>query len=198
MNNPRTHASSKEAIRNEIRKARRMLPQEKKKQMDQQIQKQLLMVPAFARAKSIYLYASTDREIDTWVLMDWLWINKIPVALPRIEGKKLQFYFVDNKKKLKPGAMRIQEPLESCDLAKDQNAPVITPGLAFTRAGMRLGYGGGYYDRFFAQEPGHVRIALAYPFQIRENVFSDIWDQKMDMIVLPEKRIDCKKKVNAL
>ena len=111
MNSPRIPILSKEIIRNEIREFRRMLPQKKKKQMDQQIQKQLLLVSAFIQAKSIYLYASMNQEIDTWGVLDWLWKNKIPVALPKVEDKKLRFYFVDNQRDLKSGIMGILEPL---------------------------------------------------------------------------------------
>ncbi len=198
MNSPRIPILSKEIIRNEIREFRRMLPQKKKKQMDQQIQKQLLLVSAFIQAKSIYLYASMNQEIDTWGVLDWLWKNKIPVALPKVEDKKLRFYFVDNQRDLKSGIMGILEPLSSCPLAENPNAPVITPGLAFSLEGARLGYGGGYYDRFFEQEPEHIRIALAYPFQIRRDIHCDPWDRKMHMIVLPENRIDCDRKMDAL
>ena len=77
MNSPRIPILSKEIIRNEIREFRRMLPQKKKKQMDQQIQKQLLLVSAFIQAKSIYLYASMNQEIDTWGVLDWLWNHAI-------------------------------------------------------------------------------------------------------------------------
>jgi 5-formyltetrahydrofolate cyclo-ligase len=65
------------------------------------------------------------------------------------------------------------------------------PGLAFTKAGDRMGYGGGFYDRFLSKEPEHTAIALAYPFQLLETMPVESTDRRIQGIVLPDRIIYC-------
>ncbi len=102
-------------------------------------------------------------------------------AFPRVEGEEIRFYFASGMEDLAPGAMGILEPLPGrCQLALVTDAPVVTPGLAFSLKGDRVGYGKGYYDRFFLREPRHRRIGVAYPFQIRDDLEPEVQDQKID------------------
>lgn len=183
--------SLKECIRREIRQMRKDLLPEEKGRMDRQIREHFLCLPQLGQTDSIYLYASFGTEIDTWGLLEALWKKGIRTALPRVEGKELCFCFVDNHKELQTGMLGILEPKEDCCLAKDSRALVITPGLAFSVDGKRIGYGGGYYDHFFQRETEHMRIALAYPFQLREDIPAEPWDQKVQRIVMPEEIITC-------
>lgn len=61
--------------------------------------------------------------------------------------------------------------------------------LPLTVRGNRMGYGGGFYDRFFAEEPGHLRWGLAYEFQIFSHIPCEEWDQKMERILTPKQVI---------
>jgi 5-formyltetrahydrofolate cyclo-ligase len=65
------------------------------------------------------------------------------------------------------------------------------PGLAFTREGDRMGYGGGFYDRFLCAEPEHTAIALAYPFQLLKTIPVESNDRRIQGIVLPDRIIRC-------
>ena len=184
-------SSPKENVRKEIRQMRKDLLPEEKEQMDQQIRERFLNLPQLEQVKSIYLYASIGREVDTWGLLEALWKKGIRTALPRAEGKELCFCFVDNCQRLQAGTMKIWEPKKGCALADDPHSWVITPGLAFSVDGRRIGYGGGYYDRFFLRETGHMRIALAYPFQVRKDIPVEPWDQRVHAIVTPEEIKNC-------
>ena len=86
--------------------------------------------------------------------------------------------------------MGIEEPSAGCRPVNDKSALVLVPGVAFDREGRRLGYGGGYYDRFFAREPKHPRWGLAYAFQIVEKLPKEEWDQKVERVILPGKVIE--------
>lgn len=176
----------KEQIRRDIRRLRKEMEDKVKAQMDAQIRERLLTLPWICRAETVYLYASIRSEADTWQLAGELWKREVRTAFPRVEGKQIRFYYVRGREDLTPGAMRIPEPLERCEPAFAQNAPVITPGLAFSLKGDRIGYGGGYYDRFFAKEPHHLRIGTAYGYQIRNDAEADKFDQKMDCLVTPD------------
>lgn len=184
----------KNQIRKEMQFLRSELRPEEKAQMDFQILQRILEGLRPMERKTVYLYASGKGEVDTWQLMDELWKNKVKVALPRVEGKEIFFYIVDNKDQLIPGFMGIWEPDFSCQRAEEKCALVLTPGLAFSPLGDRIGYGGGYYDRFFARESAHRSVGVAYPFQIRENVDTKRHDQRVHQIVLPDRWIDCRAK----
>ena len=177
--------SHKESVRKAVRRQRKQLEKENKRQMDEKILEKLLALPEINQAELVYAYASIDGEVDTYELIRRLWIKQIRVALPKVEGKEVFFYIVDNFEELISGSYGILEPGEGCSPALGISGPVITPGLAFSREGVRVGYGGGYYDRFFCREPGHVRIGVAYPFQIRKLDCAEWHDWKVDGIVTP-------------
>lgn len=182
-------SSHKESVRREIRRQRKQLEKENKREMDKKILEQVLALPEIHQAELVYAYASIGGEVDTWGLIRRLWISQIQVALPKVEGKELVFYIVDNFEVLISGSFGILEPGEGCIPALGISAPVITPGLAFSRKGERVGYGGGYYDRFFCREPEHMRIGLAYPFQVQELDCVQHHDWKVHKIVMPEEVI---------
>lgn len=182
-------SSHKELIRKEMRYIRKRLTIENKREMDEKILKRLLALPEINQAELVYAYASVDGEVDTWELIRRLWIKQIQVALPRVEGKEVFFYIVDNLEKLAPGSFGIFEPIAGCVPALGINGPVLTPGLAFSREGERIGYGGGYYDRFFCREPEHVRIGVAYPFQVLELDCGEEHDWRVHGIVTSEEVI---------
>lgn len=183
--------SPKKQIRDEMRSMRKKLNPEDKRKMDDQIKRRVLLLLEKMGADTVYLYASMGQEADTWGIMEELWTKKILIALPRIEKNEIDFYYVDKKENLGPGSMNIYEPIKSCEPAEKTAAPVIVPGLAFSSQGGRIGYGGGYYDRFLIGEPEHMRIALSYDFQIKEDMELETHDQKVDCIVTPDRTIMC-------
>ena len=185
MNNP------KENLRRKMRLLRGRLSPEDKLPLDEQIAQRLWNWPEFQKAQVIYLYASLKQEVDTWGILEQLWIKKIPVALPRVEGKLLQFFFVDNRGALETGTYGILEPAKTCLPAQIPDAMVIIPGLVFSVSGDRIGYGGGYYDRYLAQYPKHPCVALAYPFQIKNSIATEKTDRRIQWIVTSDRIIEC-------
>ncbi len=134
----------------------------------------------------VYLYLDIRNEAGTMPIIRALWERHIRTAVPRVEGNELQFYVIESIDQLAPGHMGIREPVDGLERAEDRQALVVVPGVAFDRHGSRLGYGGGFYARFFAREPEHRKLALAYGFQMMEAVPCEPWDQRMDVIVTPE------------
>lgn len=171
------------AIRSEMRRLRQELPPSQKEGMDRCLGQTLLTLPAIRKAKAVYLFASAKGEPDTFRLFGQLLELGIQVAFPRVKGREMEFYWTKHPGELVPGQWGIREPDITCQKAQAADAPVVVPGLAFTREGTRLGYGGGYYDRFFAREPEHWRIALAYPFQVVEKLPFGEWDVPVHQIV---------------
>ena len=91
------------------------------------------------------------------------------VAAPRIEGDGMEFYYITGYSDLKEGSFGIWEPFH-CELAQETDALMIMPGVAFDRDNHRIGFGRGYYDKYLERENTHFKIALAYHFQIFEQV----------------------------
>ena len=95
---------------------------------------------------------------------------------------------------MNPGHMGIPEP-DPARTRRWQGTPelVIVPGAAFDPSGGRIGYGGGYYDRFLGAS-GATTVALAFQCQLYEALPQDAHDKRVDMIVTEERTIDCRKK----
>ena len=187
--------SLKKEIRRQIRTLRAELlkPESigRKDIMDRKIREQVLTLLNRLRMEenipdTVYIYASFGGEADTFGLMDALWQQGLSVALPRVAGDRMDFYLVRGREDLIPGFQDIQEPAGYCAKADCPQAVVITPGTAFTREGKRMGYGGGFYDRFFSEEPEHKRVAVCYPFQIFPELPTEEHDRWMDVVLTGE------------
>lgn len=135
----------------------------------------------------VYLYMDIRNEAGTMPIMSELWKRHVRTAVPRVEGRELQFYVIEGPDQLTSGHMGIREPVDGLKRAEERGALVVVPGVAFDHHGYRLGYGGGYYDRFFSREPEHPKWALAYDFQMVERVPYESWDERMDVILTPER-----------
>ncbi len=136
----------------------------------------------------VYLYLDIGKEAGTRQIINQLWRRNIRTAVPKVVGRELNFYEISKWDHVTLGYMGIMEPDETAGLplAKQRDAIVAVPGIAFDRDGFRLGYGGGFYDRFFSREPEHPRWGLAYPFQLIGSVPHEEWDQKVNGLVTPK------------
>ncbi len=145
--------------------------------------------PLKSSYKNIASYAAIGDEIDPRFVEEMLG----PHAFPRISGKDLTFH-LSPWADLVPGPLGIPQP--------PAGAPAITPDLllvpllATTLDGIRLGQGGGYYDRTLAAlraKGPAMAVGLAWEVQIAEFLPQDAWDQRLDMIATPERLVDCRK-----
>jgi 5-formyltetrahydrofolate cyclo-ligase len=185
--------SEKELLRGRIRNLRRQLDPSRRDLASAAIFSRLETLPVFQQAQAIQTYVALRHEVDTHELIRRLLREGKQVAVPKVEsGSELRQYFIKDFSELRPGAFGILEP-ESVPnrlASPEQFDLVLVPGLAFDRAGHRLGAGKGYYDRFLAQVSA-PKIALAFAFQIFEKVLIEAHDQQVDMIVTEEEIIVC-------
>lgn len=186
----------KKDLRKRIRECRERISREEKERWDVSLYEQLitLLNEADFPISSVYLYLDFRGEAGTGRILEALWAKNIPVALPRVEGEEIFFYTVQGWTDVCPGYMGIEEPSAGCCPAEDKYALVLVPGVAFDREGRRLGYGGGYYDRFFVREPEHPRWGLAYAFQMVEKLPAEEWDQRVEQVILPGKVIEVQRR----
>lgn len=144
------------------------------------------------QAERIYCYAPLPAEADIRPLCEKLWAAGKRLAFPRVETEaaepRMGFYEVNDWSELTEGAFHVYEPAAARQPVDWRGAPVIVPGVGFAADGTRLGYGKGYYDRYFSEHPAHVRIGAAFACQITECLCDCIepTDQRMDLVVTDE------------
>lgn len=144
-------------------------------------------------ADTVLLYASFGSEPDTWRIADVLLGRGVAVAFPRC-GKNgvMRFHTVTSTAQLKNSKFGIREPSENLPFPDISGKTVcIVPGLAFTEMGDRLGYGGGFYDRFLAENPQISTVALAFEASVADRLFTEAHDVRVDYIITEERTVIC-------
>lgn len=177
--------TSKVEIRKHILEQRKQVSPEQRAIWDKAILEQLKAFGFPGKEPVVCCYVSVRGETGTDEIIRWLHSLGVRVALPRVCGKTMGFYYCDSLKALQPGAFGIPEPGPDCIPVREESAPVIVPGVAFSESFHRIGYGAGYYDRFFAEEPLHPRIAICYGFQLFRDFPADPYDKPMHAILTP-------------
>ena len=161
----------KKALRREIGEKKRALSDAQIRARSAALAERFYATPQYAAARSIYAYLSFNQEVRTEPIIRRAWADGKRVAVPKVLGREMAFIWIDSFEGLAPqGAYNITEPIADGPVADDETALVLMPGLAFDPEGHRVGYGGGYYDRFLAREPGHPLVALCYDFQLYEQL----------------------------
>ncbi len=144
-------------------------------------------------ADNILLYASFGSEVDTWELAEEFLSRNMNVAFPKCgKNRVMTFHIVTNSEQLKSGMYGIREPAICLPRPDLTNRTVcIVPGLAFTRNGGRLGYGGGYYDMFLTANPHIYTIAVSYEKLVVEDLPLAEHDIKVKKIITEERTALC-------
>ena len=180
----------KQSLRKDMRARRAGIATAERRAKDRRIIKNLRHVPVFREARSVFCYVSYLSEADTRpIIEDCIRQNRL-LAVPRImSGDRMIAVRLNDPAELRPDNMGIPAPLSSRAEAGPFDI-AITPGLAFSPAGERLGYGRGYYDRWFARHRVHTRIALAYEIQLVDRLPTEATDRRVDMIVTEDRVIN--------
>jgi 5-formyltetrahydrofolate cyclo-ligase len=126
-------------------------------------------------------------EVDTWELVRWLlevW-PEIQVYVPRLEAGKMVQVAITSQTRFRPSVLGIPEPVDGRVAAEDEQFDlVLVPLLAFDHDGNRVGYGGGYYDRLLAAQPGAQRVGLGYAgCVVAEGIVAEPHDVPLDAVV---------------
>lgn len=136
--------------------------------------------------KGICAYYPLGAEVSLLLLYVWLLEKNVPMAFPKVCGDVIEFYRVDTMEDFSKGNFGIMEPVCGCMRADWAEAVCLVPGAAFDRTGGRLGYGKGYYDRFFACHPRIFRIGIAYESQLEERIPTEEYDKPMHALATEE------------
>ena len=173
------------------KKALRAMIREKKRAMtDQQIAAKsalletlFLACPLYHSAKTVYGYLPYNQEVRTVSMLSRAIADGKRVAVPKVYGDTMKFIYITDLSLTAPGYAGIPEPVADGPEADDPTALVLMPGLAFDPEGHRIGYGGGFYDRFLQQEPGHPTLALCYDFQLLPHLETEAHDVPVDCVL---------------
>ncbi len=162
----------KEAIRSEYKKERLLLKGKEKK--SRQICEAVLSSEIYTEAGQILCFYPIKEEPDIRQIAEHALADGKRVALPvcRDEERGMSFYYIKSLKALRKGKFGIPEPdTMSAEEVKDfSNALVLVPGIVFDKAGYRLGYGGGYYDKFFGEKERHSLVGICYGEMLKNNL----------------------------
>lgn len=177
----------KNLIRKRMKQLRADMTRTERFEKSMRIFEQLITVPEFKRADRIYTYVSMDNEIDTIMLIDYSLSLEKRVFVPRVSGRDMEFYEISDISELSPGYMGIYEPdINGREPDYSRTGFMCMPGLAFDKSHNRIGYGGGFYDRYLSVENKLYKAALAYEAQLLESIPAQDGDVRPDMIVTEE------------
>ena len=137
----------------------------------------------YQAAKTIYGYLPYNQEVRTVPMLQRALEEGKRVAVPKVYGDEMKFIYLDDLSAVAEGYAGIPEPIADGPVAEDQTALVLMPGLAFDPEGHRIGYGGGFYDKFLAQEPDHPTLALCYDFQMLPHLETEEFDIPVDCVL---------------
>lgn len=173
----------KAALRRTIGEKKRALPAREIEDRSARLADALFATEAYRKARSLYAYIAFNQEVRTRPIIERAWADGKRVAVPKVTGGEMAFLWLDSFDALRPGYFGIEEPAADAPVADDDAALVLVPGLAFDRRGHRVGYGGGYYDRWLAAHPGHPTVALCYDFQIVDAIDCEAHDKPVDLVL---------------
>lgn len=173
----------KKAFRREISAKKRAMTIEQIESASQRLAEQLFDTEAYKQAKSIYAYLSYNQEVRTEGIIRRALADGKRVAVPKVFGDDMKFLWIDDLDHIAPGAYNIPEPIADDPEADDVSAMILMPGLAFDVEGHRLGYGGGFYDRYLAEHHDHTLVALCYDFQLFDHLETEAHDIPVDLVI---------------
>jgi len=131
----------------------------------------------------IAVYIAIGHEVNLKEMIERLLKEGKTLCAPKVKGKTMEFYKFISYDDLKPGPFGVLEPKNSLNPISLKYSVVFVPGVAFGLDGSRIGYGAGYYDRYFAKNDNNVLIGVAYDFQINQIFVADEYDIKMNRII---------------
>ena len=158
----------KSELRKQVLQEMKALPREQKQIIDQALTERLLQHPFYQEAKVIASYLSFSHEFQTQELIEQALKDGKKVLIPKTYPKGHMEFVVYDPQQLVKTAFGLLEPQGDLEVVDASQIDLIhVPGLAFTTEGYRIGYGGGYYDRYLEHFSGHT-LSTIYPCQIQD------------------------------
>ena len=191
----------KRALRRTIAERRKQYPQEVLADLSAQITERILALEAYQKARTVFLYMELPGEVQMRALIEQCLRDRKKAAVPKVfrgsgrmhspDGEAstpgMRLYEIRDFDHLVRGAMNILEPdpaVCAC-LDEEEDALMIMPGVAFDTKRHRIGYGGGFYDRYLQEHKKHPTAAAAFDFQLFDEVPYESTDICPNCLVTP-------------
>lgn len=173
----------KTELRRQIREKKRSMTETEIVEKSKRLGDLFAASELYQNARTIYFYLPYNQEVRTVPMLERALQEGKKVAVPKVYGDTMKFIYLENLNYIAEGYAGIPEPINDEPVAEDKTALVLMPGLAFDLEGRRIGYGGGFYDRFLAEEPDHPTLALCYDFQIFNKLETEVFDIPVDCVL---------------
>lgn len=173
----------KQTLRRQIRERKRAMTEAEIVAAGETLGRLFAESALYQNARTIYGYLPYNQEVRTVPMLRRAIREGKRVAVPKVYGDEMKFIYLDDFSQVEKGYAGIPEPIADAPIADDPTALVLMPGLAFDREGHRIGYGGGFYDKFLAKEPNHPTLALCYAFQMQEHLETEEFDIPVDCVL---------------
>lgn len=179
----------KPALRKKILEQLQMLPVMDRERFNRSLLEQLTASPEWQESQVVALTLSRFPEVDTDAVVQAAWQEGKRVVIPFSgRNRRLSFYEHTPQSPLEESKFGLLEPKDrSQEVEKAAIHLIIVPGLAYEQGGYRVGFGGGYYDRYLADYTGKT-VSLLYPFQLVPEVaeLAEPFDIPVGKLFLPQ------------
>ncbi len=196
----------KREIRQEVTDKKNALERDQVEEWSAQLKEKFCSLDAYKEAEAIYFYMSYNSEVQTIPMIEQAILDGKRAAVPIMlkSGKSfnkkgepkhdyMEFVYLKSMDECVPNFMGIPEPPAELitehpeRIADEKEVLILMPGLAFDKEKNRIGYGGGFYDKYLDSHPDTIfhKVALCFDFQIYEHIPTEPHDEKMDLIVSP-------------
>ncbi|ARC31533.1 MULTISPECIES: 5-formyltetrahydrofolate cyclo-ligase [Bacillus] len=173
-------------LRKQIIEHMNSLSEEQYATLSEQIAVSLYAQKEWVEAETIGITLSMENEVNTYPIIEKAWEEGKKVVVPKCNTgtRTMSFRQISNFDQLETVYMHLREPIPS--LTEEVNADEINlqivPGVAYTERGERIGYGGGYYDRYLVRYKGKT-LSLAYDFQMVKQIPVEPFDKNVEKII---------------
>ena len=174
---------NKTELRKSIRTRKRAMTEAEIREKSEALGRLFLQSEEYRNARSIYGYLPYNQEVRTVAMLEQALRDGKRVAVPKCYGDEMRFIWMEDLSLVEKGYAGIPEPIADGPIADDETALVLMPGMAFDREGHRIGYGGGFYDKFLAREENHPKVALCYDFQMVPHLETEEYDIPVDKVI---------------
>lgn len=175
-------AIDKSAIRNYAKKQRSGLTENECIEKSRIIANKLFSTRAYRENSNILLYMAANNEVSTSDIFNQAILDGKKVYFPKVYGKEMAFISVAALDELEKGSFGISEPV-SDNIVDITEGLIIMPGVAFDRSCNRIGYGGGFYDRYMEKHTRLASCAICYECQLVDTIPAEPHDKKPEMVI---------------
>lgn len=186
---------NKRELRKKFLEKRSSLDLKQLKKLNSNIFKRFIQSESYKKAKNIMIYISFDTEIDTHTIINHMLSDNKRVIVPITDSKNKRLIpsELHSMDELELGFYNILTPKEKFIRIFDKNDIdlVVVPGIVFDMEGYRVGYGGGYYDRFLKDLRESNTLSLCYDFQLIETLPRDDYDIAVNHVLTETRAINC-------